>query len=58
MLLDEDRDYVEPHEAARRMGISVGQLMELVRIRALRSVDLGLGVLLVEPAITNVTPTQ
>lgn len=48
--------YVDLDEAARRMDLSVAQVMELVRIRALRAVPIGYGEILVEPAIVNVAP--
>jgi hypothetical protein len=48
------RDYegfVDVEECARRMGITKKQVMELVRLRALRAVDFGY--LAVEPAILS-----
>jgi hypothetical protein len=50
-------DYLDIDDCAERMGLSVQQVMELVRRGALRALDCGTGaVLLVQPAITNVTP--
>lgn len=44
------REYLSARQCAQHMGIEVDELMELVRARALRSVDLGFEVF-VEPAI-------
>lgn len=46
-------DYVELPEAARRMGASIEHVRELCRRRVLRSISLGAGVVLVEPAIVS-----
>lgn len=55
MLIDDDREYVDVDECARRLNLDVPQVMELVRRRALRAVDYGFGEVWVEPALTNVT---
>ncbi|MFP2990317.1 hypothetical protein ACK87K_06060 [Mycobacterium intracellulare] len=49
-------DYLDLDECAHRMGLTVDQVLELCRQRALRSIDLGAGCILVQPAITNQTP--
>lgn len=49
----EHADYVELPEAARRMGISVARVLELCRHRVLKSVNLGMGIVLVRPEINN-----
>ncbi|MGV0795646.1 hypothetical protein ABQF26_01675 [Mycolicibacterium elephantis] len=49
----EDRDYVDLDQAARRMCLTKAEVLELVRIRALRGHYLGFGEWLVEPAIVN-----
>lgn len=48
--------FVDLDEAAARMNLTKRQVMELVRLRALRSLDLGVDVVLVEPAIVNMAP--
>jgi hypothetical protein len=53
MMLDEDRDFIDVHARARRMDLSVPRVMELVRRKALRSIHLGFGEVLVEPALVN-----
>jgi hypothetical protein len=50
---DDGRDYVDIEECAVRMNLTVQQVMHLVRIRALHSVNYGFGLLLVEPAILS-----
>lgn len=49
-MIDDDREWLELDECAKRMGITELQVLALVRKRALRSANLGF-VLLVEPAI-------
>jgi hypothetical protein len=46
--------YLDVRDCAARMGLTVEQVMDLVRCSALRAVSCG--ILLVEPAITNITP--
>lgn len=46
-------DYLEIDEAAWRMKLTANQVRELVFRRVLRSLDLGAGLVLVQPAITN-----
>lgn len=46
-------DYLEIDEAARRMNLTANQVCELVFRRVLRSLDLGAGLVLVQPAIIN-----
>jgi len=48
--------FVDLDEAAARMNLTKREVMELARLRALRSVNLGFDVVLIEPAIVNVTP--
>jgi|GEM_PF-4977582 len=52
----DDRDlyesYVEIEECARNMGITTQRVRELISRRALRSIDLGV-VVLVQPAILS-----
>jgi hypothetical protein len=51
--------YVEIDDAARRMGITVNEIVDLVRHRVLRGENLGNGLILVEPAILSGTiPTK
>ncbi len=49
-------DYLDVAECARRMNLTNPQVMDLVRRGALRSIPDGLGEILVQPAIINVTP--
>lgn len=49
MLID-DREYLSIRQCAEHMGITVDEIKELVRTRALRAIDLGFEVF-VEPAI-------
>lgn len=44
--------YVDLDECARRMNLTTSQVMELVRIHALRAVNVG-SFLMVEPAIVT-----
>lgn len=50
---DDGRDFLDVDECAKRMGISINEVMDLVRIRALRAIDYGYGLLFVEPAILS-----
>lgn len=58
MRFDPDlhEDYLDVGDCARRMDLTVDQVLDLCRHRALRSLDLGGGCILVQPAITNQTP--
>jgi hypothetical protein len=51
-----DDSFVDLDEAAKRMKLTTSQVMELVNIRALRAVHLGLGEVWVQPAVVNRTP--
>ncbi|BBY41808.1 hypothetical protein [Mycolicibacterium celeriflavum] len=46
-------DFLDVEDCAERMGLSVKQVMDLVRRGALRSLPIGFGELLVEPAIVT-----
>ncbi|BCP05889.1 hypothetical protein P6281_16325 [Mycobacterium sp. 5-140-3-2] len=46
-------DYLDLDDCARRMGLTVDRVLELCRHRVLRSLNLGMGVVLVEPAIVS-----
>lgn len=47
---DDDREFLELNACAERMGVTPREVLALARRGALRSVNLGFG-LLVEPAI-------
>jgi predicted DNA-binding protein (UPF0251 family) len=49
-MIDDDREWLELDECAKRMDITRQQVLALVRTRALRSINPGF-TLLVEPAI-------
>ncbi|ADT99856.1 hypothetical protein [Mycolicibacterium gilvum] len=51
--MDDLDGYVELAEVAARMNITEAQVMDLVRHRVLRAVNLGLGLIMVEPAILS-----
>jgi hypothetical protein len=51
----DDDSFVEPEEAAKRMGVTIPQLDDLIRRGAVRTRRTGWGIE-VEPAIVNVTP--
>jgi hypothetical protein len=51
----DDREFVDLDECARRMNLTKAQVLELVHIRALRSVAV-VDEIWVEPAIVNSTP--
>jgi hypothetical protein len=53
----DDREWVEPEEAARRMGITIGQLDALIKRGGVRARRNGWAVE-VEPAVLNVTPEE
>lgn len=46
-------DWLELPDAAQRMNLTVDQVRELVRRRVLRSLPMGAGIVLVEPAIIS-----
>lgn len=48
-----DDSFVELDEAAARMGLSADQTLDLVRRRVLRGIDLGFGLIYVQPAILS-----
>ncbi len=50
---EEHGDYLDVDDCATRMGLTVAAVRELARRRVLRSLDLGSGVLLVQPAIVT-----
>lgn len=52
----EHADYLDVGDCARRMDLTAAQVLELARHRVLRSLDLGGGCVLIQPAITNQTP--
>lgn len=48
---DSHGDFLDLEDCAVRMGLSVAQVTQLVRIGALRSIPAGFGDVLVQPAI-------
>jgi hypothetical protein len=57
--MNDDDGFVAIDEAAQRMDLTVEQVMELVEKHALRAYRWGgWGQVMVEPAITNVTPAR
>lgn len=55
MELDELDGFVPLDDCAARMGLSVNEVLRLVEHRLLRAVNLGLGLIYVEPAILTGT---
>lgn len=51
--MDDLDSFVDLEVAAQRMNRSVDDVLALVRRRVLRAVDLGAGIILVEPAILS-----
>lgn len=51
--MDELDGFVDLETAAKRMKLTVDQVLALVRRRVLRAYDLGAGMILVEPAILS-----
>jgi hypothetical protein len=51
--VDRLEGYVDLDVAAKRMRLTVDQVLKLVERRVLRGVDLGYDVILVEPAILS-----
>ncbi|MDZ7883937.1 MAG: hypothetical protein U5N53_13970 [Mycobacterium sp.] len=51
--MDDLDGFVDLEIAAKRMSLTVDQVLALVRRRVLRAVDYGSGLILVEPAIIS-----